>query len=286
MTAAGQPRNAWALLTPALVVFALAFVAPMFRLGWMSALTMDSIGVLHDTLSAANYRTILASGYHLGLIRSSLVFGVGVSVAALVLAYPAALFLHQTTSRWRSVLLLAALAPLFVSSIVRTYGWALILGPEGVINSLVQFAAPGQPPLRLLNNVLGATIGMIQILLPYMVLSLLSGFGRLTPEHHEAARTLGAGPLRRFLTVTIPLTAPGMLLGGAVCFVLAISSFVTPLLLGGGRAHLLATEIYNQAIVQLEWPLAASLSVILLVCFGGLLALYNLATARLDASAR
>jgi putative spermidine/putrescine transport system permease protein len=148
-----------------------------------------------------------------------------------------------------------------------------------VANALMALGM-AEPP-RLMFNLTGVVIGLTEILMPYMILALLSGFGRLDPRLEEAALTLGASPLKTFWRVVLPLTAPGMALGGLLCFVLAISSFVTPKLLGGGRVFLLATEIYDQAIVTLNWPLAAALSMIVLVVFGISLTLYARALRRI-----
>jgi putative spermidine/putrescine transport system permease protein len=156
---------------------------------------------------------------------------------------------------------------------VRTYGWIVILFENGLINNAL--AAMGFNRMRLIFNQTGVVIGLTEILMPYMILSLIAGFGRLEPRVEEAAATLGASPLRVFLRVVLPLTLPGIALGSLLCFVLAVSSFITPKLLGGGRVFLLATEIYDQAIVTLNWPVASALSILILLIFGMALLLYT-----------
>jgi putative spermidine/putrescine transport system permease protein len=173
------------------------------------------------------------------------------------------------------------IAPLLTSAVVRTYGWIALLSNDGPIIRSIKALGVENPP-RLLFNTTGVMIGLTEILMPYMILALLAGFGRLDPRFEEAARSLGATPAQTFRRIILPLTLPGIALGWLLCFVLAISSFVTPKLMGGGRVFLLATEIYDQAIVTLNWPVAATLSILVLILFGISLAVYTRLLKRLD----
>ena len=213
--------------------------------------------------------------FYLGLVARSIGFSVFITALTLVVSYPIALFIHRADARWKSLLTIITVSPLLVSAVVRTYGWMLILGDQGFVNGLLKDAGVISQPLRLINNSTGVVIGLTEILMPYMVLALLAGFGRLDRSYEEAALSLGARPWTTFRRVVVPLTAPGIALGCLLCFVLAVSSFITPKLLGGGRVFLLATEIYDQAIMLLNWPLAATMSIIVLVIFGLALVLYT-----------
>jgi putative spermidine/putrescine transport system permease protein len=150
----------------------------------------------------------------------------------------------------------------------------VILGDSGPVASLLRAVGVARPP-RLVFNLTGVAIALVEILMPTMILCLLAGFGRLSAALEEAAASLGAPPWRVFLRIVLPLSLPGVLLGCLLAFVLTVSSFITPKLLGGGRVILLATEIYDQAIVTLNWPVAAALSVVSLVVFGLALLLYG-----------
>ncbi|MET3663194.1 ABC transporter permease [Aquamicrobium ahrensii] len=286
MTAGVSARSTrWlilALLLPMAAVNLLAFILPMARLGMISLLESRAGGVLTDTFTLGNYISFFTDYFSYQLIWNSLVMSFIVTLGTLIAAYPIALFLHRVNPRWRNILFVITVSPLLVSSVVRTYGWMVILGNQGLVNGLLMQVGIVDSPIRLMNNTLGVYIGMIEILIPYMALALIAGFGRLDAVYEEAAATLGANAFVRFRRVILPLTMPGVLLGCLLVFVLAISSFITPKLLGGGRVFLLATEIYDQAVVQLAWTKAAATSVIVLVIFGLALALYSRQSRRYE----
>jgi putative spermidine/putrescine transport system permease protein len=270
------------LLLPMAAINLAAFVLPVVRLGMISFIESRSGGVLTNNYTLANYVDFFTDSFSFDLIFNSLLLGVTVTLATLVLAYPIALFLHRVSPKWRNLLFVITVSPLLVSSVVRTYGWMVLLGDQGVVNGILMSSGIIQTPIRLVNNSLGVYIGMVEVLIPYMALSLISGFGRLDVVFEEAAASLGASSWTRFRRIIVPLTMPGVALGCLLCFVLAISSFITPKLLGGGRVFLLATEIYDKAVIQLEWPSAAATSVIVLVIFGLALALYSRVSKRFD----
>jgi putative spermidine/putrescine transport system permease protein len=207
--------------------------------------------------------------------------GVTVGVLCVIVSYPVALFLARSTSKWRGLLIAIAIAPLLTSAVVRTYGWMVILGTNGLVNSTLADWGLIDTPLKLTNNMTGVTIGLVEIFMPYAILAMISGFGRLSPQLEEAAGSLGASKFRVFTRVTLPLSLPGILTAFLLVFVLSISTFITPRLLGGGSVQVLATEIYDQTTGLLNWPFAAALSVILLVLFGLIIAVYQRLTKKI-----
>lgn len=257
-----------ALLSPASALMLIGFVLPM---AWLFRLSLDRAeegGVLIPDLTAANYTQFLHDKFYLAILGRTLLLGVGVSVLTLICAYPIALFLFRTRSRWRGILAVLTISPMLVSSVVRTFSWMAILGDRGLVNHALLALGLIDHPLALMNNMLGVTIGLVQIEMPVMILALIAGLSRLDPTLEEAAQTLGARPWRAFLRVTLPLSAPGIVLGCLITFVQVMSSFVTPTLLGGGRVYVMATTIYEEALETLNWPLAATISIILIVIFG------------------
>jgi len=262
-----------ALLAPIALINAIGFLAPVLNLARMSFYEVEPTGAMREVYTLATWAKLVTDSFYAELIVNSVSVSLGITLLTLVCSYPIALYLHRSSGTWKTILLVLVISPLLTSAVVRTYGWIAILSDSGLVNNAL--GALGLPPQRMMFNLTGVTIGLTEILMPYMILALLAGFGRLDPRIEEAASTLGAPPFTIFRRIILPLTLPGIALGCLLCFVLAVSSFITPKLLGGGRVFLLATEIYDQAIVTLNWPLAATLSILVLVIFGGALVLYT-----------
>lgn len=261
------------LLLPICVVNAYVFVWPILKLGALSFLEARAGGSLGKAFTWDNWAEVLGDPFYQSLVGSSVLTSLLITFLALICSYPIALYLHRTTGRWRSFLLVLVVAPLLTSAVVRTYGWIAILSDAGLIANTLRAFGVTDIPFMMFNK-FGVVVGLTEIMMPYMILALMVGFGKLEGRFEEAAATLGASPFRVFLHVVLPLSAPGIALGTMLCFVISISAFITPKLLGGGRVFLLATEIYDQAIVTLNWPLASALSIETLVLFGIALAIY------------
>ena len=263
------------LILPGILGLLVSFLVPLLVMIRMSLNTHGSGGQLIESISFAAYASTLSDPFYWKVIGNTLFLGLVCGLAAVVLSYPIALFLTRTTSRWKGVLIALAIAPLLTSAVSRTFGWISLLGDQGVINSALMDFGLVSTPLRMSNNFLGVSIALVEILMPYAVLAMIAGFGRISAPLEEAAGSLGASKLKVFLRVTLPLSLPGVFVGFLLVFVLAVSSFVTPKLLGGGRVFILATEVYNEATQTLNWPLASTLSMILLVLFGAIVAVYQ-----------
>jgi putative spermidine/putrescine transport system permease protein len=270
----------WALLIPALMVNVAVFLWPILHLAVLAFHRTLPDGSVSPELSLATWSTLFKDTFYLDLLLRSLGVSLLITALTLICSYPIAYFVHHLRGLWRHVLMIAAISPLLVSLVVRSYGWLIILGDDGFVANGLRWFGLSNPP-RLVFNTTGVVIGMVEILMPYTILALLAGFGRLDDTWEEAAGSLGAPPLMVFLEVTLPLTLPGIALGGLIGFVLAISSFVTPEWLGGGRVVLLSTEIYDQAVTTLDWPAAAMLSLLILTILGGAIGLYGRLVQRL-----
>jgi putative spermidine/putrescine transport system permease protein len=268
-------RSISLLLLPGIVGLGVTFVVPLVVIIRMALNVGDSTGRITETVSLETFTQVLTDQYYWSLIGRTLYMGLVVTILTVLVSYPIALFLARTTSRWRGVLLGLAIAPLIISAVARTYGWMAILGTQGLVNESLLGSGVIDRPLPLSGNMTGIVISMTEIMMPYAILGMMSGFGRLSTDLESAASLLGAGPVRVLLKVTVPLSLPGIFAGGLLVFVITISSFITPQLMGGGRVNVLAIEIYNQATQTLNWPLASALSIVLLVVFGIFVAIYQ-----------
>jgi putative spermidine/putrescine transport system permease protein len=267
-----RPRRrlsgAWWLIVPGLVILGFSYFTPML---WVLRMAFNRF--IGGTLTLDSFADVFTDPYYLRVAGTTLALGCWVAVLTVVVAYPLALFLARTTSKYKGLLTMFAIAPMLVSSVARTYGWMVVLGNQGLINTLLGGLGLTDRPIQLANNFTGVVIALVQIILPYAVLAMSSGFGRLDANLEQAAASLGANRFTRFRRITLPLTLPG---------VLTISAYVTPRLIGGGRVFVLAAEIYDQATNQLNWPLAAALSMVLIVIFGAAISLYQILQKRVE----
>lgn len=274
-------RKGMLLCLPALLILALGFLWPLLVLARMSLNRTAEGGALLPDVSAATYAKLAEDEFTWTMTGDSLRLAAVSASVALLLCYPMALFLFRSRSRFRGVLAVAAVAPLLVSGTARVIGWLAILGDGGMVNAAI--AGVGLPRQALINNWTGVQIGLTESVMPYTVLALLAGFGRLDRRLEEAAATLGARPLLAFWTVTVPLTLPAMAGAWLLAFVLGVSAFITPRLMGGGRVFVLATEIYDAAVQTLDWPTAAALSIYVLALLALILAVQAVMLRRVSA---
>ncbi len=250
-------------LAPSGLLYLLLLVVPLALLLRTSLLPPGPAAPLEGPLSFGSYGA-LVDGYYGTILLRTLRIALLTTLASLALGYPLALSVSRARGGWRTAELLLLVSPLFVSVVVRAYGWILILGNRGVVNTLLMSAGIIDAPLRLIHTEGAVVVALVEALLPFMALSIVAVLDRLAPELEDAARGLGASPLHTFVQVTLPLSLPGALSGAVLVFMVSLGSYATPALIGGARIRVMVTEIYTQATTVFNWPLAASLSLSLL----------------------
>jgi putative spermidine/putrescine transport system permease protein len=181
---------------------------------------------------------------------------------SLVLAYPLAYALVRSrNAAVKSAILVITVTPLFLGEVVRTYSWIVVLGSNGFINSLLLKLHLIAQPLQLLFTMTGVTIALVHVTLPVVTVMLAAAIAHIDTDYEKAAASLGAGPLRIFLTVTLPLSGPGIVAGATTAFAWTFSAFATPQLVGGGKVNMISNLVYQLGFGNFNFPFAASLSV-------------------------
>jgi len=184
------------------------------------------------------------------------------AVAALVVGYPLAYALVLTKNPLlKSALLVIVVTPLFLGEVVRTYSWIIVLGNNGFINSLLRGLGVIEQPVQFMFTTFGVVVALVHVTLPVMVIMLAAGLSHIDRDYQRAAESLGAGPIRAFLTVTLPLSMPGVIAGVTTAFAWTFSAFATPQMIGGGRVNMVSNLVYQLGFSSFNFPFAATLCV-------------------------
>jgi putative spermidine/putrescine transport system permease protein len=242
-----------------------------------SAMTVRGVG---------QYTKFLSDGFNLGVLGSTLWLGVEVVLLTLLIGYPLAYLYTTAPRRWQGPLMLLILLPLLTSSVVRTFAWVVILGRQGIINTLLLQLGVADAPLTLLYTPGAVAVALAQIELPLMALPLITTLSNIDPNLRQASLALGAGQWRTLFQVILPLSMPGLLAGCLLVFASSVSAFVTQTLVGGGRHIFMPFHMYQQAIQANDYPFAAAIAVLLLATVLLVVTMMNLLGRRSKGFAR
>ncbi len=213
----------------------------------------------------ANYAAIVTDPFYLALMARTVGLGLLVTLICLLLGFPLAIKITRSNPAMKSVLIAITLSPLLINLVVRSYAWLVVLGDSGIVNTWLRAAGLIQHSLPLSGNTISVLIGLTHIGLPLMVLSLMSVLERMDPALVDAAESLGASPARVLRRIVLPASVPGIGAGSLLVFSFTVSAFITPALLGGNRVSTISTLIYDKFIVSANWPVGATLVMVLLV---------------------
>jgi putative spermidine/putrescine transport system permease protein len=217
-------------------------------------------GGIAKAWTLANYTSLVTDEYYREIIARTLVLGFGVTAICLLLGYPLAYYIAHAGPRMRLTLTMLVIFPMLLNLVVRSFGWIALLANRGLVNNLLVDMGLIERPIRMMFNLFGLLVGMSHIFLPFMVLMLVPAIQAVSKDVEDAAYTLAASRARVFWSVTLPMTAPGILAGSILVFVLSISALVTPRMLGGPTYKVMATLIYDDFLQTLDWPSGAAMS--------------------------
>jgi len=206
------------------------------------------------------------------------------AITTLVVGYPLAYALVRAQSAIvKSILLVIVVTPLFLGEVVRTYSWIIVLGNNGFINAVLLNLGIIRQPVQFMFTTFGVVVALVHVTMPVMVIMLAAALSHVDRDYQRAAASLGAGPIRVFLTVTLPLSMPGVVAGVTTAFAWTFSAFATPQLIGGGRVNMISNLVYQLGFASFNFPFAASLCVAGLALTIVVLSALRLASRRLEA---
>ncbi|MEX3952051.1 ABC transporter permease [Paraburkholderia sp. EG287B] len=255
----------WLLSAPALLLFLALLLVPLILTFVLSFHVFSDLAGVQRGWTATNYLQVLSDPYYGEIFLRTAGLAFAVTLLSIVLGVPETLVLARMRRPWQSVCLLIVLGPLLISVVVRTLGWQILLGNNGVLNNALQALHITDEPIRLVFTMTGTIIALTHVLVPFMVMSVWATLQKLDPQVEWAGRSLGASPLRVFRRVILPQIMPGVLSGSIIVFALSASAFATPALIGGRRLKVVATAAYDEFLGTLNWPLGASIAVLLLI---------------------
>ncbi|MEO6918957.1 MAG: ABC transporter permease [Collimonas sp.] len=251
------------LTAPGVILFFTMVLAPLLLTLLLSFYGFDSNIGITSTVTLNNYWQVFSDEYfHAIFLRTFWIAGLTTFICILVGA-PEAYVLSRMGKPWRSIFLIIILGPLLVSVVVRAFGWSMLLSSNGLVNSTLVWL--GFAPLKLLYTTGAIVVALVHVMLPFMVIPVWTSLQRLDPTVAQAALSLSASPATVLRRIVLPQVLPGILSGSLIVFGLSASAFAIPGLLGGRRLKVVATTVYDEFLGSLDWPLGASIAIILLV---------------------
>ncbi|MCM3455035.1 ABC transporter permease [Heyndrickxia oleronia] len=254
----------WLLLLPTLLIFIFFFLVPLVFLFVTSFKTFDANSGIGNEWTFQNYIKFLTDSFYLSVLWRTVKIALLTTFITIIISYPVAYQISKVKGRLKNFLTLIVLSPLLISMVIRSYGWVIILSNKGVINNTLMDLGIINQPLTLLYTEFSVILGMIHVLFPYMVLTIMGSLERIDPSVIRASQNLGASSARTFFSVMLPLTLPGIFAGSVMVFSLSVSSFVTPAILGGPQVKVMSYLTYEQTAVMLNWPYGSAIGFLLI----------------------
>ena len=255
----------WRFVVPALLWTVAFFVVPFVFMLIMS-LWERTGGKIVATWNLDNYVEFFGKPHLVKALVNSLEISISVTAMSIVLAYPLAWIISQRVPvKWQRLALILAILPFWTSYVVRSYSWLLVLGKQGIVNNALMSLGLINEPLVIASTRYATVIGFVHFFVMLLTLTIYANLRQLSPNYARAAADLGAGPVRTFWHVILPLTRPGIMVGAFLTFVLCIGDYITPKILGGSNELVLPQVIMLQIGRRADFPSAAAMSIILML---------------------
>jgi putative spermidine/putrescine transport system permease protein len=252
-------RRYW-LIVPVVAFLIVFLLIPYFNMVRMSFLVKPPGAPYLNQFTLGNYVKVLTDGFYWKILRNTFWYAILTTFLTLVLGYPLAYAIARAPNRRRPLLLMLLIAPLLVGVVIRSYGWLILLGRVGLVNEILQYL--GRPRVELMYNEFGMILGLVHVFMPFMALSIAGALQNISPDVERAARSLGASPWKTFWRVTWPLSLPGVFAGMLLVFVLAVSSYVIPILLGGNNVLVIPMLVVQLLLDAFNWPVGSALAMV------------------------
>ncbi|MTI67204.1 MAG: ABC transporter permease [Firmicutes bacterium] len=246
------------LLLPGLILLGLFLFVPLF-----STIFQTIRG--KEGLTLVKYFDFFKDSYYISIYLRTLKLALITTLIAVMLGFPTAYYISRTNKKVRGLYIMLAVFPLLTSSVVRSFSWMVILGRNGIVNTILLNLNIINEPLKLLYNEFAIVVGLVYLFLPLMIMSLVGVMENIDNDLMEAAESLGASRLKAFIKVIFPLSVPGLIVGSVLVFTGSLTAYTTPQLLGGSNAKVLSTLVYQNAMSLFDWDTASVLATIMIL---------------------
>ena len=271
----------WVFILPIIIYTVFLIALPILYIIAISFFKSDSYGGMIQTITLQNYIELFDMVYLKVFVKSAII-AIITTIICILISYPFVLAVSHKSKKIQQVLMTLVMVPFLTNSLIRMYGWIVLLRKSGVINSILLGLNITSEPLSLMYNNFGIIVGMVYTLLPFMILPLYSSVSTIDKSLLEAASDLGASKWKIFKNVIFPQTIPGLFNGALMVFTPALGYFFIVDILGGGKIMILGNLIKNQFLTARNWPFGAAISVFLILITYLLISLYKKIGGKMD----
>ncbi len=271
-------RVALLLIAPAALYVGMFLLLPYVNILVMSFRNPGSGRPYEPGFTFANYARIFSDTFYPDQLANSVMIGIITTVLCLLLGFPVAWRLARGPARFRGLAYGLVLSPLLIGIVIRTYGWTILLGNNGLINRALFALGLTERPIPLMYNTLGVIIALVHVFVPFMILPVMSTIQGIDPSLEAAGRSLGASRAVIFRRIILPLAVPGIQAGCILVFVLSVSAYATPAVIGGLRLKTVTVSIVDALLDTFQWPFGSALALVLSATVGAVVLIFTLTT--------